>query len=219
MKTRKSGFVLFIIGSVYIIGMAFVASWWARPAYHYMSWNEVNRTIWAVTSPLFGLWASSAPVGAIVAGIGILIHVRSKGARVWFFAIGALAVVALDILSRWGILPQPAHVPPLFGIGGGLITAFFLTILWLWSKRRVTLDGTEKAAADLQLIGYVFFLIAMWYLCGNLSRPYQQALADRPLTSPVPTIVYLVLGWLFFFLSHLKSARGVLRRHDSGTPE
>lgn len=58
MKTRKSGLVLFIIG------MAFVASWWVRPAYHYMSWNEVNRTIWAVTSPLFGLWASSAPPGS-----------------------------------------------------------------------------------------------------------------------------------------------------------
>ena len=218
MRTRKSGLVLIVSGALYIIGMAFVVSWWVRPAYHNLTWEEVNRTIWGVAGPLFGLWASSAPLGAILAGIGILLYVRAKRSRIWLFAIVTLAVVVLDILSRWEFLPQMVHIPPLFGIGGGLITVFFLIILWLWSKRRVDLTGTEKAAADLQLIGYIFFFIAMWYLCGDLSRPYQRALIERPLSSPVSTIVYLVLGWLFFFLSHLKSARGKSKR-DSGTLE
>jgi hypothetical protein len=69
------------------------------------------------------------------------------------------------------------------------------------------LEGAAQAAADLQLTDYAFLMIAMWYLCGDLSGPYQKALLELPRSSPVFTIVYLVLGWLFLFLSHYRSAR------------
>ena len=83
---------------------------------------------------------------------------------------------------------------------------FFLVILWYWAKKYTTLRDQERSAAELQLTGYVFLLIAMWYLCGDLSRPFQRALSDQSLGSPVSTIVYLALGWLFLLLSHYKSA-------------
>ena len=87
------------------------------------------------------------------------------------------------------------------------ILVFFLAILWFWAKKWATLEGPVRTASDFQLVGYVFFLIAMWYLCGALARPYQAALAGQPLRSPLSIIVYLVLGWLFLFLSHYKSAQ------------
>lgn len=59
------------------------------------------------------------------------------------------------------------------------------------------------------MVGYVFLFIGMWYLCGDLSRPYQKALLDLPPRSPVITIVYLVLGWLFLLLGHYKSAQAM----------
>ncbi len=116
-------------------------------------------------------------------------------------------MLLIDILLKWRVLPKPAHIPLLFGVGGGLILVFFLAILWFWAKRRAALKGPVRAAADLQLVGYVFLIMAMWYLCGALSWPFQRALADLPPESPVSIIVYLVLGWLFLSLSHYKTAQ------------
>jgi hypothetical protein len=199
MKTTKIGLIIFWIAAVYMIGMGLVASFWVRSAYRYLSIDQIRETIWSYTSPLFGLWATAIPIGAILAGVGLLLYVRSKGAHVWLFGVGIFAVLVIDILSMWHILPTPAHFPPVFGVGGGLILAFFLAILWFWAKKWAMLEGPARTAADFQLVGYVFFLIAMWYLCG--------ALADQPLRNPVSIIMYLVLGWLFFFLSHYKSAQ------------
>jgi hypothetical protein len=207
MKHKTIGLGLFWISAAYMIAMGFIASFGARSAYRFMTLDQVRETIWTATSPIFGLWATAIPIGAILAGVGVLVYVRAKGTHIWLFGVGIFAVLLLDILSRWGVLPEPSHSPRLFGIGGGLITIFFLGILWYWAKERKMLDDPAATAADIQLVGYVFLLIAMWYLCGALSRPFQKALVDLPPDSPVPIIVYLVLGWLFLFLSHFKSAQ------------
>lgn len=209
IRNKRSGLVVFWIGALYIIAMGFLASFWARGAYRYLSIDEVRQTIWATTSPLFGLWASSVGIGAILAGVGILLYARSKGWRIWLFGIGVFVVLLIDMLSRWPTLPAPGHFPPLFGLGGGLIVAFFLGILWFWAKKHMVLESPAKTAAEYQLTGYVFFLIAMWYLCGELAWPFQEALKDLPRMSPVAIIAYLVLGWLFLFLSHWKSAQAI----------
>lgn len=166
--------------------------------------------------PLLGLWASAVPIGAILAGVGMLSYVRAQRSRIWQFALGVFAVLLVDILSKFRILLRPAHSPPLFGIGGGLILACFVATLWFWAKKRATLDGATRMAADLQLTGYVFLFAAMWYLCGDLSRPYQKALLDLPLRSPVSTIVYLVLGWLFLSFSHYGTARMMRESRQEG---
>jgi hypothetical protein len=207
VKTKKTGLVVFWIGAALMIGMGLVASFWARAAYRNLSLAQVNETAWEYGGPLLGLWASAVPLGAILAGIGVLLYVRAKRSHIWLFGIGVFAVLLADILTKFRILPTPPHVPLLYGVAGGLILAFFLAILWFWAKRRATLEGPAKTAADLQLTGYVFLFIAMWYLCGDLSRPYQKALSDLPLASPVSTIVYLVLGWLFLLLGQYKSAQ------------
>jgi hypothetical protein len=192
-----------------MIAMGFVASFGARSAYRFLTLDQVRESIWAATSPLFGLWATAIPLGAILAGVGVLLYVRAKGSHIWLFGVGVFAVLLIDILVKWGILPKPAHNPLLFGVGGGLILAFFLGILWFWAKKRATLEGPAQTAADLQLVGYVFLIIAMWYLCGALSWPFQKALADQPQDSPVSIIVYLVLGWLFLLFSHYTSAQAI----------
>jgi hypothetical protein len=207
MRNKTIGFVLFWIAVVYMILIGFLASFPVRSAYRFSTFEEVNETIWAVTSPLFGLWATAIPIGAILAGAGLLIAVRAKRSHIWLFGLGIFSVLLIDILSRWEILPEPGHSPLLFGIGGGLIMGFFLIILWYWAKKYTTLRDQERSAAELQLAGYVFLIIGMWYLCGDLSRPFQRALSDQSLGSPVFTIVYLALGWLFLLLSHYKAAQ------------
>ena len=209
MKTNRIGLIIFSLGAAYMIGMGFVASYWVRGAYRYLSLEQIRDTIWAAQSPLFGMWASAIPIGAILAGVGMLFYVRSKGTRIWLFGIGVFVVLLIHILSLWQILPTPAHFPPLFGIGGGLMLAFFLAILWFWAKKHAMLEGPAKTAADFQLVSYVFFLIAMWFLCGALSAPFQEALKDLPPSSPIAIMAFLILGWLFLFLSHYKSAQAI----------
>ena len=189
-----------------MIAMGLVITFWAKAAYRDLALEQVSETAWAYGGPLLGLWGSAVPMGAIIAGVGMLLYVQAKRAHVWLYGIGVFAALLADILSK-RILPTLSHSPPLFGAGGALIMASFLAILWLWATRRAKLDGPERTVANLQLVGYTFLSIAMWYLCGDLSRPYQRALADLPLGSLVPTIAYLVLGWLFLILSHYSLAK------------
>ena len=201
-ETKRVGLIIFWIGAAYMIGMSFIAGWSSvSPTFRYLSSDQVNETIWAMNSPLFWAWAFSVPLGSILAGIGILLHARSKGSHIWLFGIGVFAVLVVANSLRF------AHFPPLFGLGGGLILVFFLAMLWLWARKYATLEGAAKTAANFQLVGYVFLLIAMWFLCGILSMPFMKSLSDLPPSSPVAIMVYLVLGWLFLFLSHWKSAQ------------
>jgi hypothetical protein len=93
----------------------------------------------------------------------------------------------------------------LFGIGGTLILLFFIGILWLWAKERKALKDAPTTAADLKLIGYVFMLIAAWFICGIASQPFLKALEGETPSTPIHVMIFLVLGWLFLFLSHYKS--------------
>ena len=192
-----------------MIGMGLVASFWARAAYRNLSLAQVNETAWEYGGPLLGLWASAVPIGAILVGIGVLLYVQAKRSHIWLFGIGGFAVLLADILTKFRILPTPPHVPLLYGVAGGLILAFFLAILWFWARRRATLEGPARTAAYFQLTSYVFFLFAMWYLCGALAWPFQEALKGLPPSSPVAIMAYLGLGWLFLFLSHYKSAQAI----------
>jgi hypothetical protein len=100
------------------------------------------------------------------------------------------------------------HFPPLFGIGGTLILLFFIGIVWLWAKERMALQGSATTAADLKLVGYVFLLMAAWFVCGIASLPFLKSFeGDFP--SPAHVIVLFVLGWLFLFLGHYQSRYGV----------
>jgi len=79
MTTNKTGMILYWIAVVLIIGVGLGGSWVVRPIYRNMTLEQANQTIWGLTSPLFGLWASSVPIGSMLAGTGDPV-VLGKGA-------------------------------------------------------------------------------------------------------------------------------------------
>jgi hypothetical protein len=107
--------------------------------------------------------------------------------------------------------------PPLFGIGGGLITLFFLGSVWNWARLRPALSGPEKTGSDLRMVGYVFYVVAAWDLCGLLgiaSFVLRPELAQRfaiPHSSTINAastiLVLLVLGWGFTFFGQRMALR------------
>jgi hypothetical protein len=186
-----------------MVGMGLVAGWLGvEPALRNLSPVQYGETVWRFDGVLFLLWALSVPLGSILACVGVLLYVGTRGVSIWLFGMGVFLVLILVET----LLPS-RHFPPLFGVGGGLILAFFLGILWFWARTRKLLVGAAGRAADYQLAGYVFLLITAWFLCKAHGTPYMKALEDQPLESPSSVMVYLVLGWLFLFLGHYRLAR------------
>ncbi len=205
MTKQKVGLVIFWIGVIWAILWGVIGSISVSSATNSLTTDELNQTMWAFTGPLMMLWGVfGVPLGALVAGIGLLLYSGAKGSTVWKFGIGILLVLIVG-MQLGGL----GHFPPLFGIGGTLILLLFIGIVWLWAKERIALKGSSTTAVDLKLVGYVFMLIGSWFVCGIASQPFLKALEGQAPSSPVHVIVFLVLGWLFLFLSHYKSAQAI----------
>jgi len=194
---RRVGIAMLWLGVAYMVVIGWVAGWSFAATFRSQTLAEVNETVWAMNGPLFWSWAFSVPAGALIAGVGLLLFVKAKASHVWAFGVGML--VALSVTAQ---LRGTPHFPPVYGVVGGLILGCFLLILWLWAKRRTTLEGRAGTAADLQLAGYVFLIIAMWQACGLAGQRFYQALSAVDPMSPISLILYLGLGWLFLLLSH-----------------
>ena len=215
MKTNRIGLIVFWVFTAYMVGMGFVASWWVVPTYRNLSPAQISETIWAGDSLFFMIWALSVPVGSILACVGLLIYARSKGSRIWLFGIGLTLLLILI-----GFFPIPGYYPPIFGIGGGLILTLFLLTIWFWARRRTLLEGTAGTAADFQLAGYVFFLVAAWYLCGLFGPPAYLLNPEKvkefgslqgAQVQAVQIIIYLIFGWMFTLLSQYKVRQSALK--------
>jgi hypothetical protein len=102
----------------------------------------------------------STPLGSIIAGIGILLYSNAKRSKVWMVGIG-LFIVFIIALVAMGLNFYSA---PVFGIGGSLILLSFIGILWLLAKERMALKGSSTTAVDFKLVGYVFMMMAAWFI-------------------------------------------------------
>ncbi|MFC1982738.1 hypothetical protein ACFLV5_03020 [Chloroflexota bacterium] len=199
MTKQKVGLLLFWIGGIWAILWGVIGGISASSVMHSLTPSELNQSIWALDGPVFLLYGFSPALGGFVAGIGALLYTSVKGSTVWKFGIGIFIVFVIAM-----VLTQLRYLPPLFGVGGTLILLFFFGILWLWAKERMALKGSSTVAADFKLIGYVFMLMAAWFTCGIGSQPFFESLEGLDPMNPIHIMIFLVLGWLFLFLSHYK---------------
>lgn len=200
MTKQKVGLVLFWIAVIWAFLWGVIVSVILGSSVRNLTMDEVNQTMWAFTGPWFLLWGYGVPLAALVAGIGALLYSGAKGSTIWKCGIGIFLGIIIGLAS--GFL---SHIPLFFGIGGTLILLFFIGILWLWAKERMTLKDAPTTAADLKLVGYVFMLIAAWFICGIASIPFLKALEGEAPSTPLHVMIFLVLGWFFLFLGHYKS--------------
>lgn len=184
---EKLGKIIFFIGIALAIGMGGIASYFVSAAYR-LSPEEMSQTIWAFPSFWFMLWAFAVPLGATIAGTGILMNTKAKPKNILTFGIGTL--VTLVLVSYFnGPIP---HIPILFGIGGTLILLFYFLIIWKKSK--------QFKDNVFRLTAYTFLVMGFWFTCGTTSRPYHQAITGGT-ESPINIMIFFVLAMLFFWLS------------------
>jgi len=208
MKTstsQKIGLVLFTLGGMYMFGLGWLYSWQMVPAA-----NQVGSD--AYSSLLGFIWALSVPLGAFIVAIGAALTAKVERRVFW------LLILLLILFAAWRITGTTNRmIPALFGVGGGLITLFFLGSIWQWAETRPTLTAAGKTGSDLCMVGYIFFVVAAWDLCGIFGianfvlRP---ELADKfsvPISSTINSAsgvnILLAIGWAFTYFGQLVSRR------------
>lgn len=196
----KAGWVIFGIGALYMLLMGWLASWWVVPTIQQAGLESLPGMAF------FLLWQFAAPVGALLVAIGAAFAARVERSRKGIIIGGSLVVVVWLYISM-GIVKQV--VPPIFGIGGGLIALTFLGTAWDWARSRPRLSGATRTGADLGMAGFVFYLIAAWYLCGLLGAPTfllrpEQAMTYIPENNAISLgttiLICMALGSVFTYL-------------------
>ncbi len=210
MKSNTStaqgiGWAIFAIGVAYMFGLGWLYSWRMVPTA-----NQLGSDAY---SGLLGfIWGLSVPLGSFIVAMGAALIARVER-RVF-----SLLLLLLVLFVAWGIVGTTNYViPVLFGVGGGLITLFFLGSTWQWARMRPALSATGKTASDLRMVGSIFFVVAAWNLCGIFGianfvlRPDLAAKFPVPIASTVNSassvMVLLVLGWGFNYFGQLMSHR------------
>jgi hypothetical protein len=201
--SQKIGWMIFMIGGVYMLGLGWLYSWWVVPAANQFGGD-------AYFGLLGFIWALSVPLGAFIVAIGAALTAKVERHVFW------LLILLVVLFTAWRIAGTANQViPALFGVGGGLITLFFLGSIWHWTKTRPTLTGAAKTGSDLRMVGLIFFVVAAWDLCGLFgigNYVLRPELADKfsvPIASTInaasSVMVLLVLGWGFTYFSQLLS--------------
>jgi hypothetical protein len=202
MKEQKLALSLFWIGLLAAVAFAGIGTWSLMHNLKTLTMEENNATIWAEGDPLFILWALSVALGSVLAGIGAFLYVETKPAFSWLTAIGVLGAVIVMVMV-W----SRVYNSMLFGIGGAIILVSFFAIVWVWMKKYAGLDIQEKIAGSFRLIGYLFWINASWFLCGETAKMHLKAFEGSPQPSPIEIMVFLVLGWLFVLIGDYKEMR------------
>ena len=151
---------------------------------------------------MFILWALSVTLGSIVAGVGAFVYVKTRPVFPWLTAIGVFAAVALMVMV-W----TRVYIPMLFGIGGGLILLSFFAIVWIWMKKYAGRKMEEKIAGSYKLVGYIFWINASWFMCGETAKLHLKAFEGGTVPSPIEIMTFLVLGWFFVLVGDFVEMR------------
>lgn len=204
MNKQKVGLAVFWTSVIWMIAWVVIANIFWAPLLRSLTMEEINQTIWAYTRPLQLLYGISIPLGAIAAGVGISLYAGAKGSTVWKVGMGLFITLFISFVT----LALNVYSAPVFGIGGSLILLSFIGIAWLWAKERLALKGSPTVAVDFRLVGYVFMLMAAWFLCAKAAEGFVKGLEGLPTMSMMNILILLAMGWLFLFLSHYKSRQG-----------
>ena len=199
--SRKVGWVVFGFGALYMLLMGWLSSWWVVPIIRQAGLEGL------LGPAFFFYWQFSAPIGALLVAIGAAFVAGVERPRKAAIVAGSLVVVTWLVLSLFVITQV---IPPIFGIGGGLISLAFLGALWDWARSRPGLSSAARTGADFGMAGHVFYLIAAWYLCGLLGAPTfllrpEQAMTIIPESNAISLgttiLICMTLGGVFTFLS------------------
>ena len=205
MKIKTISFVIFIIGIAYMTVDGWLISWWLVPDYRQVGPSFISDTSFYSCRAFFTFWALSVPLGSIITALGLALYSHLEKKRFIVYIIASLVLLAW--LGFWS---QSILYPLLYGIGGGLILFSFCISIWSLAKVRKINKSISKNVLDFRAIGYIFFVITAWGMCGLLGIPSFGLRPEQLLefeshqmlfTMGAKVLICFTLGWVFFALS------------------
>ena len=157
-----------------------------------------------ILTELFSFFTGlSFGLGLGISIIGTLLYSGNKGSRFWLW--GLTPLIAVAFLTFWS---PSQHLPPLYGIGGGIITIAYLGLLYAWIKTHTACEGSTKTGKQIQLLGYSFLYLAAMFLCMHFGTPKVLAIVDKQVPSSESILVSFSVGMLLLFVGEYVIAKG-----------
>jgi hypothetical protein len=166
MKHQRSAFIPYWAGLLFAISFAGVGTWSLMKVLNTHSFTEISSTAWYLDGALFRTWAFAVPLGSFLAVIGALVYVKENKAFIWILGVGFPVIVVTTIM----IFSTRYYPGGFYGVGGIMILLLFFSLVWLWMKKHTGQDQQERIAGSLKLVGYLFWITACWYLCGDTAK-------------------------------------------------
>ena len=200
---NKSRFALILYWGGFLFAFAFVSvgTFSLMRVLNTHSLAQVADTAWNLDGPLFRIWAFALPLGSLLAVIGALAFVKANKAFIWTLGAAFPVIVVTTIM----VFSTRYYPNGFYGVGGTLILLFFFSLVWVWMKKYAGQDKQGKIAGSLKLTGYLFWISASWYLCGDTAKLHLKAFEGTSVPSPTESMVFLVLGWFFVALGEYRS--------------
>ena len=203
MQKSRTVNVLYWSGLLFAFAFAGVGTWSLMKVLSTHALADIASTSWNLEGGLFRTWAFAVPLGSLLAVIGALIYVRASKAIIWTIGVGFPVIVVTTIM----VYSTRYYPNGFYGVGGIFILCSFFTLVWIWLKKYAGKEPHLRAAASLKLIGYLFWITASWYLCGDTAKLHLKAFEGTSVPSPTESMVFLILGWFFVALGEYRSVR------------
>jgi hypothetical protein len=203
MNKPRFALVPFWAGLMFAFAFASIGTWSLMKVLNTYQFAEVAGTAWNLEGTLFRIWAFAVPLGSLLAVIGALLYVKANRAFIWILGIVFPVIVVTTIM----VFSTRYYPGGFYGVGGSLILLLFFSLVWLWMKKYAGQDHQERVAGSLKLVGYLFWINASWYLCGDTAKLHLKAFEGTSVPSPTETMVFLVLGWFFVTLGEYRALR------------
>ena len=204
------GKILIIIGILFILNAIF-GRYLVLPDYLlYLEKGKdvITPSVWGIIKYI--MWGYSFKLGVFFTLLGTFLLTSMMFRRFGLLTIGGIIYLLL------AFAPIPGPYSMFFGIGGGVITILLLLIVYWWLANRTAMKGTAITFEDYRMIGYFFFTMATYNLCGltgvsafalKPEKMIQYGLEARAATYAAHVMIELVLGWLFICISHYKAQK------------
>jgi hypothetical protein len=208
---KKKPNVLIILGALFLL-YAFLGNYIALPGYLRFLARGRTSASGAVFDPsvLIGaiktiLWMFSFQLGVYLCLLGILMRVTSKKTVTALVAAGGACWLGIS-----GIPKIPGPYVAFFAVSGLLILVLIGAVLWLWYLREM--ESGFSAASLYRLLGYAFFALSSWDVCGlgttgrilHLDMAVKAGTQGLLVTQTSKIMVEFILAWGFTAAGLLK---------------
>ncbi len=210
-KNMKKINILIILGSLFLL-YAFLGNYTTLPGYlRYLERGRASTSGAQLDlSVVIGmiktiLWMFSFQLGIYFTSLGILKLLSVKKVYFTSFLVGGLIWLIIAGIPK---LPGPYRL--FYALSGFIVLILITSLLIYWYKNQEKINKSFDNSSYYKLIGYVFFALASWDVCGlgttgrilHIESAVKSGTQSLIITQTTKIMFEFLLAWFFSFIGH-----------------